>query len=410
MTQGDMKFYADLVEYFGDTNRLIATGNVLLIEPDHQIAADRADFNAEDAAGHLLQRARIRHAGHAGERSTVRQARIDPDVQFYGETLEKASDDTYVITNGGFTSCVQANPRWEMTSGSLKLRVDHYALLRNMLLKVKGVPALYLPVMYYPLSKDNRSTGFLMPSYGSSTLQGPDDQQRLFLGDQPQPGRDVPARLVLEDRPSDRRRVSVRLARRIGQLPIGLPQRAADRRSSDTDGEEVEQAGRRSFRMYGNLSQSARRLVVRAGARRLLLRPHGRSALQHGHRARVAAHAEATADRSAARPRGCASPAPTIATSTSPRTDLVACAATRRASTSRGPIGCSGGCRSTRRSTRSTCASSQQQFNKRPTMRRRTTASIASTSCRPCGFRSTSSRSSRSTRPRSSATRSGPTA
>ena len=93
-------------------------------------------------------------------------------MQFYGETLEKVSEDTYIISKGGFTSCAQANPRWEMTSGSLRLRVDHYALLSNMMLKVKGVPALYLPYMYYPLSKDNRSTGFLMPSYGSSTYKG----------------------------------------------------------------------------------------------------------------------------------------------------------------------------------------------------------------------------------------------
>ena len=51
MTQGDMKFYADFVEYFGDTNRMVATGNVLLIESDHQIAADRADFNAQTRLG-----------------------------------------------------------------------------------------------------------------------------------------------------------------------------------------------------------------------------------------------------------------------------------------------------------------------------------------------------------------------
>ena len=83
----------------------------------------------------------------------------DPDVQFYGETIEKTSEDTYIISNGGFTSCVQANPRWEMTSGSLKLRVDHYALLRNMLLKAKGVPVLYLPALYYPISSDARQPG-----------------------------------------------------------------------------------------------------------------------------------------------------------------------------------------------------------------------------------------------------------
>ena len=51
MTQGDMKFYADFVEYYVDTNRMVATGNVLLIETDHQIAADRADFNAKTRLG-----------------------------------------------------------------------------------------------------------------------------------------------------------------------------------------------------------------------------------------------------------------------------------------------------------------------------------------------------------------------
>ena len=51
MTQGNMKFYADDVEYYVDTNRMMATGNVLLIETDHQIAADRADFNAKTRLG-----------------------------------------------------------------------------------------------------------------------------------------------------------------------------------------------------------------------------------------------------------------------------------------------------------------------------------------------------------------------
>jgi LPS-assembly protein len=170
MTQGTMKFYADYVEYFGDTDRLVATGNVLVIETDHQIAADRADFNAKTRLGTFYNARGFAALGPTSDVSMY--GTLDPDVQFYGETLEKTGEDTYVITNGGFTSCAQPNPRWEMTSGSLKLRVDHYALLRNMFLKVKGVPALYLPIMYYPLSKDNRNTGFLMPSYGSSTVKG----------------------------------------------------------------------------------------------------------------------------------------------------------------------------------------------------------------------------------------------
>ena len=272
---------------------MVATGNVLLIETDHQIAADRADFNAEDAPRHVLQRARLCDARHArpSRAAPRRRAPSDPDVQFYGETLEKTSEDTYIITNGGFTSCVQANPRWEMTSGSLKLRVDHYALLRNMLLKVKGVPAIYLPVMYYPLSKDNRNTGFLMPSYGSSSYKGQTISNAFFWAI----NRSQDA-TFLHDWFS---KTGQAVAGEYRYMSLGGSGNIRTDFLNEhpttfvgTDGDEVEQAGRRSFRDVRQPQPEPRRLVVRAGPRRLLQRPHGRSALRHRHRARVTAHAE----------------------------------------------------------------------------------------------------------------------
>ena len=54
----------------------------------------------------------------------------------------------------------------------MTLNLDNYALLKNTILKVKGVPVLYLPVIYYPIQKDDRATGFLMPIYGISTIKG----------------------------------------------------------------------------------------------------------------------------------------------------------------------------------------------------------------------------------------------
>jgi LPS-assembly protein len=253
MTQGNMKFYADYVEYFGDTNRLVATGNVLVIETDHQIAADRADFNAKTRLGVFYNARGFAALGATNDVSMF--GTLDPDVQFYGETLEKTGEDTYVITNGGFTSCAQANPRWEMTSGSLKLRVDHYALLRHMFLKVKGVPALYLPIMYYPLSKENRNTGFLMPSYGSSTVKGQTisnaffwainrSQDATFLHDwYSKTGQSVAG---------EYRYVSLGGS---GNLRSDFLNEGPTTFQT-VDGDEVEEPGRRSFRMNGNLSQS----------------------------------------------------------------------------------------------------------------------------------------------------------
>ena len=252
MTQGNMKFYADFVEYFVETNRLVATGNVLLIEPDHQIAADRADFNAKTRLGTFYNARGFATLGKTADVSTF--GTLDPDVQFYGETLEKVNEDTYVISKGGFTSCAQANPRWEMTSGSLRLRVDHYALLRNMMLKVKGVPALYLPVMYYPLSKDNRSTGFLMPSYGSSTYKGHTISNAFFWAI----NRSQDA-TFLHDWYS---KTGQSVAGEYRYMSLGgsgnFRTNFLDEHPTAfvVDGEPVEQPGRRSFGAYGNLSQS----------------------------------------------------------------------------------------------------------------------------------------------------------
>jgi LPS-assembly protein len=170
LSQPTSKFYADQVDYYPDTQRLLASGNVLLQAPDHQIAADRADFNAGTGLGTFYN---ARGFASLGKMADVSQfGTLAPDVQFYGETIEKIGPQTYLIFHGGFTTCAQANPRWEMTSGSIRLRVDHYALLRNMLLKAKGLPVLFLPVLYYPISSNARQTGFLMPSYGSSSYRG----------------------------------------------------------------------------------------------------------------------------------------------------------------------------------------------------------------------------------------------
>ena len=39
-------------------------------------------------------------------------------------------------------------------------------------MRVKGVPMFYLPVIYYPLGEDDRSSGFLLPSYSANSTLG----------------------------------------------------------------------------------------------------------------------------------------------------------------------------------------------------------------------------------------------
>ncbi len=101
-------------------------------------------------------------------------------MYFFGDTVEKIGPRKYRITNGGFTTCVQPTPRWDLHADSVVLNVDHYTILKNAVLTVKGVPMLYLPVMYYPTKKEDRATGFLLPTYGSSTLRGQQIHNAFF--------------------------------------------------------------------------------------------------------------------------------------------------------------------------------------------------------------------------------------
>ena len=105
---------------------------------------------------------------------------MEPDIYFYGETIDKIGPDKYRIHKGGFTSCVQPSPRWEIVSGNATVNLHDYALLRNAVVRVKDVPVFYLPVMYYPIQDDDRATGFLLPTYGRSTYRGTSISNAFF--------------------------------------------------------------------------------------------------------------------------------------------------------------------------------------------------------------------------------------
>ena len=170
VSRGPVKFFADEVEIFTDTNRLVASGNVVFVNPEGRISAERVEFDTKDQVGTFYQASGIMSMGPEAER--VQFGNQDPDVYFYGDTVAKVGPKKYKITRGGFTTCVQPTPRWELSSGTVTLNLDDYALLTNTVLRVKGVPVFYLPIGYYPMQEDQRSTGFLLPTYGTSTLGG----------------------------------------------------------------------------------------------------------------------------------------------------------------------------------------------------------------------------------------------
>jgi len=159
---GDLRIQADQADVFEDTQpdgtvkrRMVAEGNVVFIRGEERLAGDRVEMD---------------DTGHGFFTNAV--GYVEPGVYVEGRRVERVDDKTYKVEGGKFTSCAQPNPRWKFTASKAKIEVGDKIIATNAFFEVKGVPTLYFPYIYYPIRKDGRSTGFLIPHVGYSSTRG----------------------------------------------------------------------------------------------------------------------------------------------------------------------------------------------------------------------------------------------
>jgi LPS-assembly protein len=157
-----MRIQADKADVYEDTQpdgsvkrRVVAEGNVVFIRGEERLSGDRVEMD---------------DAGHGFFENAV--GFVEPGVFVEGRRVERVDDRTYRVLGGKFTSCAQPSPRWGFTASNARIDVDDKVVAKNAIFKVKGVPVLYTPYLYYPIRKDGRSTGFLFPHFGYSSYRG----------------------------------------------------------------------------------------------------------------------------------------------------------------------------------------------------------------------------------------------
>ncbi len=159
---GSMRILADKADVFEEPGpdgsvkrRLVAEGNVVFIRGEERLSGSRLEM--DDAGRGVFFDA----VGY-----------VEPGVFVEGRRVERVDDDTYRVEGGKFTSCSQPNPRWGFTSSSARIEMDDKVVAKNAVFRVKGVPVLYAPYIYYPIGTDGRSTGLLFPHFGYSSTRG----------------------------------------------------------------------------------------------------------------------------------------------------------------------------------------------------------------------------------------------
>lgn len=152
----DYVIYADAIDFNLKSRELFAEGRVTMSSKDMALSGEKLVFNLKTQQGELVDT----------------YGMISPVVRYETDRLKQTDRETLTFQKLDFTSCAQIFPRWRITSRKGKIKKDTYIEMSDVLLRVKNIPVFYLPYLRYPLSKDGRSTGLLIPGLGTSTLRG----------------------------------------------------------------------------------------------------------------------------------------------------------------------------------------------------------------------------------------------
>ncbi len=158
---GQLRIQADTLDMFEETRadgtsaqRIEAKGNVVFMSGQERIAGESLRLDLETGKGMF----------------TKASGYLQPDVLFEAESIERVDADTYKLKGATFTACTQPNPRWMFRAKNATVDIDKKITATLVGMRIKGVPTpLIIPYFQFPINPDQRSTGILMPRYGSSS-------------------------------------------------------------------------------------------------------------------------------------------------------------------------------------------------------------------------------------------------
>lgn len=160
VTKGQTTLSADKVSVNRDTNTLDARGNVELKDTRGQVNADMLQMEMENETGTITN----------GIVTLPRNQYV-----LTGKELKKSYGQTYHIEDGAFTTCdCDKNfdkADWSIGASTIDVALRGMGTIRHGVLRVRGLPLLYVPYAFVPVNND-RQSGFLFPNYGFSSKRG----------------------------------------------------------------------------------------------------------------------------------------------------------------------------------------------------------------------------------------------
>src|SRR5262245_41011316 len=164
---GETLIIADRITYNKVTSDVLAEGNVYLVEQGQRLTGEVLEFNYKTRRGVMSDPTAFTNTTPDGTTVVIDALRAD-----------KTGEDTYNLEHAVLTACQDKSPKWSFTARRARVRLDHRAKVYNAFFRIKNIPVFWVPYASISISKKDRSSGFLTPSSGSSSIKG----RTLHLG------------------------------------------------------------------------------------------------------------------------------------------------------------------------------------------------------------------------------------
>lgn len=164
MTRDRQQVTADEAHYYKQPDNADFSGNVRYWDDGIYLEGDTAHLEFDDGTG-SLSNARYRLVGQRGWGS-ARELFMD-----YGD-ITRGINATFTTCDPEREGFDTDSNFWSISAGRVTLdHVNERGSARNVVLRIKDVPVFWTPYLSFPLS-DKRKSGFLTPSFGSSSRSG----------------------------------------------------------------------------------------------------------------------------------------------------------------------------------------------------------------------------------------------
>jgi LPS-assembly protein len=159
---GIYRIQADDVVIYENENKIVAKGSVVFDQGgDQRITGASGTWNYRTKLGSFEDTTGFTNQSSDG---TV--------LYFTADKVERVSLDELVVTNGKFTACDEAVPKWSFSAQSARIKVNDRVRLKGARFKIKDIPLLPVPFASIPIKQRDRSSGFLLPTAGFSGRKG----------------------------------------------------------------------------------------------------------------------------------------------------------------------------------------------------------------------------------------------